>query len=47
MARGLFNGTLPLVRGGTAVAEFTPEKPGRYKFSCWMGMVSGIIDVLP
>jgi sulfite exporter TauE/SafE/copper chaperone CopZ/plastocyanin len=47
MARGLFNGTLPLVRGGTAVAEFTPEKPGHYKFSCWMGMVSGIIEVLP
>lgn len=46
MARGLFEGTLPLVRGGTAVAEFVAHQPGRYKFSCWMGMVSGIIDVV-
>jgi plastocyanin len=28
------------------IKEFTPEKPGKYKFSCWMGMVSGTIRVI-
>ena len=26
--------------------EFTPKEPGIYKFSCWMGMVSGTIEVV-
>jgi plastocyanin domain-containing protein len=32
--------------GQTSVKEFTPTKPGKYKFSCWMGMISGIIEVV-
>lgn len=42
----LFIGQIDLVPGQTSVKEFTPEKPGRYKFSCWMGMVSGVIEVV-
>lgn len=41
----LFLGQIDLVPGQTSVKEFNPEKPGRYKFSCWMGMVSGVIEV--
>ena len=44
-APGLFDGVLPLVRGGTATVEFTPESPGTYKFACWMGMATGEIQV--
>jgi len=47
IARGLFSGDIPLTPGQTSVKEFTaPQKPGKYKFSCWMGMVSGIIEVV-
>lgn len=45
IARGLINGEFPL-RSGMNVVEFTPEKPGTYKFSCWMGMVGGFIRVI-
>ncbi len=45
VSRGLFEGQIDLVPGETSVAEFTPETAGKYKFSCWMGMVSGIIEV--
>jgi plastocyanin len=31
---------------GTNVIEFTPEKPGTYRYSCWMGMVSSTITVV-
>lgn len=47
VARGLFPGRVDLQPGSTTVKEFTPPKPGRYKFSCWMGMVSGVIEVVP
>jgi sulfite exporter TauE/SafE/copper chaperone CopZ/plastocyanin len=30
---------------GTNVIEFTPTKPGTYRYSCWMGMVSSTITV--
>lgn len=46
ISKDLFPGEIPLQRGQTAVKEFTPEKAGRYKFSCWMGMVSGVIEVV-
>jgi len=46
ISRDLFDGEIPLTPGQTSIKEFTPEKPGKYKFSCWMGMVSGIIEVV-
>ena len=46
ISRNLFEGEIPLTPGQTSVKEFTPEKPGKYKFSCWMGMISGIIEVI-
>lgn len=46
MSRDLFQGTIGLTPGETSVKEFTVAQPGRYKFSCWMGMVTGIIDVV-
>ena len=46
ISRSLFNGEIPLTPGQTSVKEFTPTKVGKYKFSCWMGMVSGIIEVV-
>jgi len=46
ISKSLFEGEISLTPGQTSVKEFTPEKPGKYKFSCWMGMVSGIIEVV-
>ena len=46
ISKGLFNEEISLVPGETSVKEFTPGKPGKYKFSCWMGMISGIIEVV-
>ena len=46
ISRGLFTGEIALTSGRTSVKEFTPTKTGKYKFSCWMGMVSGIIEVV-
>jgi len=46
ISKGLFSGEIPLTPGQTSIKEFTPEKSGKYKFSCWMGMVSGIIEVV-
>ncbi len=43
---GLFPGQISLNPGKTSIKEFTPTKTGKYKFSCWMGMVSGIIEVV-
>ena len=31
---------------GTNVIEFTPEKTGDFKYTCWMGMISGKIKVV-
>jgi sulfite exporter TauE/SafE len=45
IARGLFEGPVQLTVGETAVKEFTPTTPGTYKFSCWMGMITGTIEV--
>jgi len=46
ISRGLFEGSINLTPGKVSVKEFTPEKPGKYRFSCWMGMVTGIIEVI-
>jgi sulfite exporter TauE/SafE/copper chaperone CopZ/plastocyanin len=46
ISKSLFEGDIPLTPGQTSVKEFTPEKPGKYKFSCWMGMVSGVIEAV-
>lgn len=46
ISRNLFNDTIQLEPGKTSVKEFTPEKVGSFKFSCWMGMVTGTIDVV-
>jgi len=42
----LFKGQVQLTPGQTTVQEFTPKKVGRFRFSCWMGMVNGYIDVV-
>lgn len=46
ISRGLFNGQINLTNGQTAIKEFTAPGPGIYKFSCWMGMVSGTVEVV-
>lgn len=46
ISRNLFSGSIPLNPGQVSVKEFTPEKAGKYRFSCQMGMVSGIIEVV-
>lgn len=46
VSKELFSGQISLEIGQTSIKEFTPTKPGRYKFSCWMGMVSGAIEVV-
>lgn len=46
ISKGLFPDEIPLIPGQTSVKEFMPTKPGKYKFSCWMGMVSGVIEVV-
>ena len=46
ISKNLFEGEIPLTPGQTSIKEFTPEKPGKYKFSCWMGMISGIIEAV-
>ncbi|MFH1657079.1 MAG: sulfite exporter TauE/SafE family protein [bacterium] len=46
ISKSLFEGEISLTPGQTSIKEFTPEKPGKYKFSCWMGMISGIIEVI-
>lgn len=46
ISKGLFDGQIPLTPGQTSVKEFTVAKPGKYKFSCWMGMISGTIEAV-
>jgi len=46
ISRSLFSGQIDLIPGQVSVKEFTPEKTGKYKFSCWMGMVTGMIEVV-
>ncbi len=46
ISRNLFQGQINLVPGKTSYKEFTPTTPGVYRFSCWMGMVSGTLEVI-
>jgi sulfite exporter TauE/SafE/copper chaperone CopZ len=47
IARSLFDGIVNLVPGTTSIKEFiAPSAPGTYHFSCWMGMISGTIEVI-
>jgi len=46
ISKGLFEGQIALTPGQVSIKEFTPGKPGKYKFSCWMGMISGVIEVV-
>ncbi len=46
ISKNLFSGQIDLVPGKISAKEFIPRTPGRYKFSCWMGMISGTIDVI-
>jgi sulfite exporter TauE/SafE/copper chaperone CopZ len=46
ISRSLFSGQIDLTYGQVSVKEFTPSQVGRFKFSCWMGMVSGVIEVV-
>ena len=46
VSSGLFSGEIALTPGKVSVKEFTPQGTGKYKFSCWMGMVSGTIEVV-
>jgi hypothetical protein len=46
IARKLFSDAINLIPGQTSVKEFTPTQTGVYKFSCWMGMITGIIEVV-
>lgn len=46
VAPGMFKGTLNIPVNRTVVKEFIAPKPGIYRFSCWMGMYSGTIEVI-
>ncbi len=46
ISKSLFDGEIDLTPGQTSIKEFIPQNPGKYKFSCWMGMVSGTIEVV-
>ena len=46
IAPKFFPEEIELTHGKTAVKEFTPTKLGKFRFSCWMGMVTGVIEVV-
>ncbi len=46
ISTSLFSGSINLTPGQVSIKEFTPTTPGRYKFSCSMGMISGVIEVV-
>ncbi len=46
ISNSLFSGSIDLTPGQLSVKEFTPQTPGKYRFSCTMGMISGIIEVV-
>ncbi|MDD4989890.1 MAG: sulfite exporter TauE/SafE family protein [Candidatus Pacebacteria bacterium] len=46
VSRSLFGNDIKLTPGKISIQEFTPDKVGKFKFSCWMGMVSGIMEVV-
>jgi sulfite exporter TauE/SafE len=46
VSRSLFSNDIKLTPEQTSVQEFTPSKVGKFKFSCWMGMVSGVMEIV-
>lgn len=47
IARSFFSEPINLVPGTVSIREFVaPSTPGKYRFSCWMGMISGTIEVI-
>ncbi|OGZ79270.1 MAG: hypothetical protein A2358_03290 [Candidatus Staskawiczbacteria bacterium RIFOXYB1_FULL_37_44] len=46
ISNSLFSESIDLIPGQLSVKEFTPEKTGKFRFSCQMGMISGIIEVV-
>jgi len=46
VSKELFPDTISLSALDTTNFEFTPQKKGTYRFSCWMGMVNGTIEVI-
>ena len=46
ISNSLFDGQIKLTKGELSVKEFTPTKTGKYRFTCWMGMVKGIMEVV-
>jgi uncharacterized protein len=46
ISNDLFNGAVDLTPGQLSVKEFTPQTAGKYGFSCTMGMIRGIIEVI-
>lgn len=46
VSKNLFDGAINLTVGQTSIKEFTPTRVGKYKFSCWMGMITGTIEVV-
>ncbi|MBI2054071.1 MAG: sulfite exporter TauE/SafE family protein [Candidatus Staskawiczbacteria bacterium] len=46
ISSSLFSGSIDLIPGQVLIKEFTPKKAGKYRFSCQMGMISGIIEVV-
>jgi sulfite exporter TauE/SafE/plastocyanin domain-containing protein/copper chaperone CopZ len=46
ISNSLFSGSIDLVPGQLSVKEFTPTKTGKFRFSCQMGMISGVIEVI-
>jgi len=46
ISRKLFSDAIALTPGQVSVKEFIPAQPGVYKFSCWMGMITGSIEVI-
>ncbi len=46
ISNSLFSGSIDLIPGQVSVKEFTPQKVGKFRFSCQMGMISGIIEVV-
>lgn len=46
ISSSLFSGAVQLTPGKVSVKEFTPQTAGKYRFSCTMGMITGIIEAV-
>jgi plastocyanin domain-containing protein len=46
ISNSLFSGAIDLTPGQVTIKEFTPKSVGKFRFSCTMGMISGIMEVV-